>query len=115
MTSGSTANAFSIARLYGNGEVGRAGIMVSDGSHLGITGGARIVDSRGNGLVVVNSSTATAHPDFPDLGVHVEVSGSLAQDIFCDATSVVSGTSQVTGATKITCPNQNPGETVPLP
>jgi hypothetical protein len=89
--------------------------MVSDGSHLGITGGARIIGTRGNGLVVVNNSTATAHPAFPDLGARVEISGSLAQDVFCDATSVVSGTSQLAGVTKVTCPNQNPEETVPLP
>jgi hypothetical protein len=115
VTAGSTAYISSIARLHGNGEAGRAGIMAGDGSHVEIIGGARIVDTRGNGLVVVNNSTATANPAFPDLGSRVEITGSGAQDIFCDATSVVSGTDQITGATKITCPNLNPGQTVPLP
>ena len=108
VTAGSTAYISSIARLHGNGEAGRAGIMAGDGSQVEIIG-ARIVDTRGNGLVVVNNSTATAHPAFPDLGSRVEITGSGAQDIFCDATSVVSGTDQITGATKITCPNLNPG------
>ena len=59
--------------------------------------------------VVVNNSTATAQGSGT-----AEISGSTAQDVFCDSTSVVSNVSQIS-AQKITCPNQIPGPTVPLP
>jgi hypothetical protein len=82
------------------------GLMLEDGSRASIAG--RIVDTMGNGLVVVNSSSATA-------GDGAEISGSGSQDVFCDATSIVSGASRIGGAAKLTCPNLNPGDHVPLP
>ncbi len=92
-----------IAGSYG------VGVMAMNGSHVELMGGARIVGTTGNGLVLVNNSTATGGGSGS-----VEISGSSAQDVFCDATSLLSGTSRI-AATKVTCPNQNNGPTVPLP
>jgi hypothetical protein len=83
-----------------------SGLLLKNGSHALLAG--RIVNAAGNGLVVLNDSTATA-------ASAVEILGSGAQDIFCDTMSLLSGTSRITGVTKITCPNQNSGDTVPLP
>lgn len=85
------------------------GVMAMNGSHVELMGGARIVETSGNGLVVVNNSTATGGGSGT-----VEISGSSAQDVFCDATSLLSKVNQIV-ATKVTCPNQNNGLTAPLP
>jgi hypothetical protein len=87
------------------------GVMVIDGAHADVGGGTRILRSGSNGLVVVNNSTASASPAAT---LATEISGSAAQDVFCDATSVVSNGARI-AATKVTCPNLNSGPHVALP
>ena len=87
------------------------GVMVIDGGHADVGGGTRILRSGTNGLVVVNNATAAASPSGSPA---TEISGSSAQDVFCDPTSIVSNGAQIT-ATKVTCPNLNSGPHVALP
>jgi hypothetical protein len=113
VSASSTASVTGIVRLQNNGPGGGAGLIVRDSSHLDLGAGARVLGTNGNGLAVVNGSTATLTAGAP--GAAVEISGSSARDVFCDATSVISGAGLLAGATKITCPNLNSGESVPLP
>jgi hypothetical protein len=88
------------------------GVMVKDGAHADVGSGTRILRTAGNGLVVVNNSTAAGPPSSTAPATRID--GSTAQDVFCDATSIVSNAARI-AATKVTCPNLNGGPHVPLP
>jgi hypothetical protein len=88
------------------------GVMVKDGAHADVGSGTRILRTAGNGLVVVNNSTAAGPPSSTAPATRID--GSTAQDVFCDATSIVSNAARI-AATKVTCPNLNAGPHVPLP
>jgi len=88
------------------------GVMVRDGAHADIGTGTRIIRTAGNGLVVVNNSTAAGPPSAAAPATRID--GSTAQDVFCDATSIVSNAARI-AAPKMTCPNLNTGPHVPLP
>jgi hypothetical protein len=113
VSGGSTAGIGEFARIENNGDGlgGRVGVMVREGSYVGITGtasGARIAGTAGNGLAALSNSTVT-------VSAPIEIAGSQAQDVFCDPTAVINGGSNITGATKVTCPNLNSGMEYPLP
>ena len=110
VSGGSTAEINDVARIQNNGDGlgGRVGVMVKEGSYVGISSGARIVGTAGNGLAALSNSTVTVSGP-------VEISGSQAQDVFCDPTAVINGGSNITGATKVTCPNLNSATEYPLP
>jgi hypothetical protein len=115
VAAGSVASIGGVARIQNNGDGlgGRVGVMVRETSFASIEGGARIASTGGNGLVAVSNATVRIDPSVGPSPGPVEVSGSLAQDVFCDATSLINGASGLTAATKITCANL--GEEAPLP
>jgi hypothetical protein len=117
VSAGSTADIIGNLRLQSNGDggFGRVGIMVREASHATVYGGSRILDTGGNGLVALSNSTVTLLPALGGSGTPVEVRGSQAQDVFCEASAVVNGSSYLTGATKLTCATMNPFEEVVLP
>jgi hypothetical protein len=109
VTQGSTSTISTDAEIVDTNGVG---VLVTDNSHVQFLEGAKVVDTRGNGLVVVNNSTATGPPAWSS--IPTVVSGSTAQDVFCDPTGVVSNAGQIQ-APKVTCAHLNAGGTVPLP
>jgi hypothetical protein len=116
VTAASTVMIGGVARIQNNGDGlgGRVGVMVKEGSFLTIGSGARIVSTAGYGLVAASNATVTVNTQLDGpTPVPVEISGSQAQDVLCDATSLINGASGLTGATKINCPNL--GEEIPLP
>jgi hypothetical protein len=118
VSSGSVAQLGPVARIQNNGDGlgGRVGVMVRESSFLGIETGAKILGTGGTGLAALSNSTITVGgAGLP--GPLVDVAGSQNQDIFCDPTAVINGSSNIniTGTTKVTCPNLNSGTEYPLP
>jgi len=71
-------------------------------------GGATVSNNSRNGVVAVNSSTI-------EFNSGTSVNGNTAQDIFCDSQSIIARSTNIIGATKITCPNLKAGKSDPLP
>jgi hypothetical protein len=82
------------------------GVLVT-GHSTATLGNATITGSSHGGLVVVNQSTAT-------LNSSITLSGN-GTDLFCDSRSLITGGSNVSGATTVQCANLQPGRYESLP
>jgi hypothetical protein len=85
------------------------GLFVSNNSHASL-GGSSITGGNHGGLVVTNLSSVSLLSNNPTLF------GGNATDVFCDANSLITGTSHFAGVPSTNCANLLPGDTVlPLP
>ena len=90
------------------------GVFVRNNSHASLAG-AQIVNTAHNAVAAVNHATVdlgdvTATPSTPTI-----ITGSGGRDLFCDATSLVSGLANAPGAASIDCAALLPGPYPPLP
>lgn len=85
------------------------GLFVSNNSHASL-GGSSITGGIHGGLVVTNLSSVSLLSNNPTLF------GGNTTDVFCDANSLITGTSHFAGVPSTNCVNLLPGDTVlPLP
>lgn len=85
------------------------GLFVSNNSHASL-GGSSITGGHHGGVVVTNLSSVSLLSNNPTLF------GGNATDVFCDANSLITGTSHFAGVPTTNCANLLPGDTVlPLP
>ena len=111
-----------------------AGILLSDGATMSSNNGAlTISSSNGQGIIAVNNSHATLSGATVTGGMHggllavnassidlttgsvlTQISGNK-MDLFCDATSMITGTANLTGAKTAQCANLSATEVGPLP
>jgi hypothetical protein len=108
VSDGSTLSDFS-GNLVVNGSQGQ-GIFVSNDSHASLTG-SNIAGSNHGGLVVANLSTIAVGADTNSF---TQVSGN-GTDLFCDSKSVITGGSNIAGASTVSCANLLLGDTEPIP
>ncbi|HXG64832.1 MAG TPA: hypothetical protein VNO70_06970 [Blastocatellia bacterium] len=87
------------------------GVLLISNSTGVFQGGISISNNQRNGIVVINSSTLELRSGF---GPNT-VSGNTAQDVFCDSNSLITGGSNITGATKTMCANLKAGKSDPIP
>ena len=106
VSDGSTMNAG--ANLVISGSQGQ-GVFVANNSHVDLAGSS-ITRSTHGGLVVVNLSTASVNTSSP-----LTVIGGNATDLFCDSTSQIAGSMNITNATSLQCKNLLTDVYVPLP
>jgi hypothetical protein len=106
VSEGATLNAG--ANLVINGSQG-SGIFVTDNSHATLSGSS-ITGSNHGGITVVNVSSVEIDSANPLTNI-----GGNAVDLFCDAQSVIAGSSNLAGAPSAQCPNLLPFDTVPTP
>jgi hypothetical protein len=107
VSNGSTFNAGANVEI--SGSQGQ-GVFVTNNSFANLAG-AKITGTLRGGLVVVNNSTAVIGADGPAVPV-TQIAG--ATDVFCDATSLVTGGAHASFATT-SCDHVLPGASVPLP
>jgi hypothetical protein len=114
---GSTLNALGGGYLVVQGSQGQ-GMVVMGNSHATLRGGSagtnptpgsEIADSAHNGLVVVNNSSVSVTGGTP-LTVIGGSKGSW--DMFCDDSSLITGTDFVALLPRIDCPHQSPSTVV---
>ena len=86
------------------------GVFVSNNSQASLTGSS-ITGSNHGGLVVANLSTIAVGTGPNPL---TQVSGN-AMDLFCDSKSVITGRSNIAGASSFSCGNLLLGDTEPIP
>jgi len=90
------------------------GILVMNNGTAQITGAVSVSNNGYNGVVAVTGGVAGFSPignppGFPS------VTQNFARDIFCDATSMVTGSNAVVGAAHRECSNQIPGQAPLIP
>jgi hypothetical protein len=86
-----------------------SGIFVTSNSHASLSGSS-ITGSNHGGVVVVNLSSV----DVQSGSVPANIGGNSV-DLFCDAQSLIAGTSNIAGAPTTQCPNLLPGDNAPTP
>jgi hypothetical protein len=97
------------ANLIVSGSQGQ-GVVVSNNSHVSLSGSS-ITGSAHGGLVVANlSSVAVGTGTNP----FTQISGN-ATDLFCDSRSLITGGAGIANAITVQCGSLLPGDTVPLP
>jgi len=89
------------------GSIGQ-GLFVSNNSHASL-GSSNITGGKHGGLLVTNLSSVAV------LFGSQALFGGNATDVFCDSTSVITGTSRFAGVPSTNCPNLLPYDFVPLP
>jgi hypothetical protein len=92
-----------------SGSVGQ-GVVVANNSYANLAG-ITVTASARAGLVVINNSTANLDQWYAPV---TTVSGSAGPDLFCDATSLITGGDKAPGSTR-QCANVQGGATLPLP
>ena len=85
------------------------GVFVSNNSHASLAGSS-ITGSGHGGLVAVNLSTIAVGTSSP-----LTLIGGNGIDLFCDAKSQISGSSNLAGVPTVQCTNLLSGDTVVLP
>jgi hypothetical protein len=84
------------------------GIVLDHQSFAGLGGGTMVTGNETGGLRVKNGSRAVAPSNPSDT---VQLSGNtVGFDLFCDTTSHVNNTAQITGATSTSCVNAHAGD-----
>jgi hypothetical protein len=96
------------ANLVVSGSQGQ-GVFVSNNSHASFAGSS-ITGSGHGGLVAANLSTISVAASNP-----LTLVGGNKTDLFCDATSVITGSANLAGVPSVSCGNLLPGDNVPLP
>lgn len=86
------------------------GVVVANNSYANLAG-VSVTGSARAGLVVVNNSSANLDQWYAPV---TTVSGSAGPDLFCDATSLITGGDKAPGSTR-QCTNVLGSATVPLP
>jgi hypothetical protein len=110
------------------------GVKVSDASSFNAAGNLEVVGSYGQGIVVTNNSSAnvpgatvtgtghaglvvinnsSANLDAGNIAL-TPITGSIAPDLFCDSTSLITGADKAPSSTR-QCDHLVGGSTVPLP
>lgn len=115
----------------GGGTTG--GVLLSNGATMnGATGNLMILGSNSQGVVALNNSHATLNGATVSGGLHgglvalnlssfdvafgnLSIVSGNSVDLFCDSSSWVTGTANISGKPTAQCSNQLPSETVALP
>jgi hypothetical protein len=90
------------------------GILVMNNGTAQMTGAVSVSNNGYNGVVAVTGGVAGFSPIGNPPGLP-SVTQNFARDIFCDATSMVTGSNAVVGAAHRECSNQIPGQAPFIP
>jgi hypothetical protein len=90
------------------------GVFVKNNSHAALAG-AQISGTVHNAVAAVNHSTVDLGDAYATPATPTIITGSVVNDIYCDTTSLVSGTANATGVNRVDCGSVRDVPYPPLP